>query len=265
MQRKQTKKLALSMRGGGARAGAYLGVLEALEEEKIEIHSIIGASGGAYIGGLYALGRSIEEIEGHMARQTFSNYFGWDAIKDFSLFSDDKSVPFLDIITRGKKIQDTKIKLYIQVTNLDKQKIEVFEKGDLAQAIYASMAMPILVKPYEIDGIHYADGDLISGFDTKFLKQKGADVVLGLTPMDMNFKNNREEHKSISSRVMDMYEMMIRTIRQMDQKIDPVDLLLDNLADNSIGVLDLPSGIAQRARGKKITKKNMDKIWQLIS
>lgn len=265
MERKQTKKLSLSMRGGGARAAAYLGVLEALEEEGIKIYSIIGASGGAYIGGLYALGRSIDEIETHMSKQKFSNYFGWDAIKDLSLFSDDKTVPFLDEITQGKDITDTKIKLYIQVTNLDTKKVERFERGDLAQAIYASMAMPILVKPFDIGGTFYADGDYISGFDTKFLQNKGADVVIGLTPMDMNFKPQRIEHQSISGRIMDMYELMLKTIRQLDQKIDPVDLLLDNLSDNSIGVLDITSGIEQRSRGKEITKKNMDKIWKLIS
>lgn len=50
------KKLALSFRGGGARCISYIGFLDPLEENDIEVSMIIGSSAGALIGTAYALG-----------------------------------------------------------------------------------------------------------------------------------------------------------------------------------------------------------------
>jgi len=55
--------IALVLGGGGARGGAHVGVLKALEEHQVPIHIITGTSIGSFIGGLYASGRSIDEIE----------------------------------------------------------------------------------------------------------------------------------------------------------------------------------------------------------
>jgi len=56
-------KVGLVLSGGGARGGAHVGVLRALEELNVPIDYIAGTSMGAIIGGFYAAGFSAAEIE----------------------------------------------------------------------------------------------------------------------------------------------------------------------------------------------------------
>ena len=57
------RKSGLALSGGGARGGAHVGVLKALEELQVPVDYIAGTSMGAIIGGLYAAGYSAAEIE----------------------------------------------------------------------------------------------------------------------------------------------------------------------------------------------------------
>ena len=55
-------KIALVLSGGGARGAAHIGVLKALEENRIPIDVIVGTSMGSIVGGLYSAGLSPEEL-----------------------------------------------------------------------------------------------------------------------------------------------------------------------------------------------------------
>jgi len=56
-------RVALVLSGGGARGGAHIGVLRALERAGVPIDLIVGTSYGALVGGLYAVGYSVNDIE----------------------------------------------------------------------------------------------------------------------------------------------------------------------------------------------------------
>jgi NTE family protein len=56
-------RIGLALSGGGARGGAHIGVLKALEELQVPIDYIAGTSMGAIVGSLYASGYSPDEIE----------------------------------------------------------------------------------------------------------------------------------------------------------------------------------------------------------
>ena len=61
--REARPKIGLALSGGGARGGAHIGVLRALEELNIPIDYIAGTSMGAIIGGFYVAGYSPDELE----------------------------------------------------------------------------------------------------------------------------------------------------------------------------------------------------------
>ena len=56
-------KIGLVLSGGGARGAAHLGIIKAFERHHIPIDAIVGTSMGAFVGGLYASGKSTDEIE----------------------------------------------------------------------------------------------------------------------------------------------------------------------------------------------------------
>ena len=56
-------RIGLVLSGGGARGGAHIGVLKALEELRVPIDRIAGTSIGAVVGGFYVSGMSVAELE----------------------------------------------------------------------------------------------------------------------------------------------------------------------------------------------------------
>ena len=56
-------RIGLVLGGGGARGAAHIGVLKELERQRIPIDAIVGTSMGAIVGGLYASGKTPEELE----------------------------------------------------------------------------------------------------------------------------------------------------------------------------------------------------------
>src|SRR5690606_33551149 len=65
--------IGLVLSGGGARGGAHVGVLRALEELRVPVDCIAGTSIGAVVGGFYASGLSVDEIE------EIASSIDWDA------------------------------------------------------------------------------------------------------------------------------------------------------------------------------------------
>src|SRR5690606_26431256 len=55
--------IGLVLGGGGARGAAHIGVLQVLEEHRIPVDSVAGTSMGALVGGMYASGRSANQLE----------------------------------------------------------------------------------------------------------------------------------------------------------------------------------------------------------
>jgi len=56
-------KIGLALGGGGARGLAHIGVLKALEEEKIPIDIIVGTSMGAVVGAVYSQNPDCRKME----------------------------------------------------------------------------------------------------------------------------------------------------------------------------------------------------------
>lgn len=54
--------IALALGGGGARGSAHIGVIKALEELGIPVDIVVGTSIGAFVGGLYASGKTSDDI-----------------------------------------------------------------------------------------------------------------------------------------------------------------------------------------------------------
>jgi len=260
---KSQKILALSMRGGGARTGAYLGALKALEEQKIEVSMLIGSSGGAYVAGLYAAGLTIDQILEHMKGNTRRHYFGINSIRGRALIGDNKRLRHINKAVRDIDIKDTKKKFWIQVTNLGTQSSEILSKGNLAKAIVASGALPILMRPIELDGCVYIDGDVSSGFAVKFLKAQGADLVLGLSCSSYG-DQKKKDHFSLVNRAVEPFRISQKIIREMDQKLNPVDLLLDNLGDSEIRIWDYARSEEVMQKGYVQTMEKMDEIKKVL-
>lgn len=175
------KKVSLVLASGGARGVAHIGVIEELLRQGYEIQSIAGASMGALVGGLYAAGKLDEgkEILCNLDKK------GILALADFSISSKgivkgDKVVKELERILNGVTIEELSIPYIAVATDIINNKERVFDKGSLSHAIRASISIPAVFQPFEIDGIEYVDGGVLNPIPINRIKRPGNDILVAV-------------------------------------------------------------------------------------
>jgi NTE family protein len=207
-----TKKprVALVLEGGGALGFAHIGVLEYLEQHHIPIDLVVGTSMGGLVGGLYASGYSPSEI------RTLVNEIDWDrAIGGRTPYSDlsyrrkEDRIAFPNRLIFGLKrgfsapeglnsgqevglildratLADYGLKNFDELptpfrcvaTNMDTGRPHIFDSGPLAQAMRATMSIPGVFSPVEINGEIFTDGGAVDNLPVDVAKQNHADIVI---------------------------------------------------------------------------------------
>jgi NTE family protein len=206
-------KIGLVLSGGGARGIAHVGVLKGLEDAGIPIDLIVGSSMGSVVGGFYAAGydsRQLEEIVGNIEwTSLFSDeterenlFLGQKIINDRYLFNirfDGLRAEIPTSISGGQKIlnvlssrlmeanfqaynnfDNLMIPFRAVATDLITGRRLVIGEGDLAEAINASTAVPLLFAPVEINGMLLVDGGLRANLPVDVARDLGMDYVIAV-------------------------------------------------------------------------------------
>lgn len=179
--RKQ-KKVGLALGSGGPRGLAHIGVIQALLEHDIPIDIITGSSAGALIGGLYASLGNIDEVE-KIATSLTKKDLLW-------VFSD---IGFTSGIIQGNNITEfiQKFLHHILIESLPKPFAAIatdlatgdavtFTSGNLAAAIHASFAIPVVFEPVFLNNTYMIDGGCSCPVPVLPAKKLGADIVIAV-------------------------------------------------------------------------------------
>lgn len=174
-------KIGLALGSGGSRGLAHIGVLQVLEENGIAIDYIAGASIGALLGGFYANGMTSKEIEDMASLTNWRTLFSLvDPHLGLGLLGGEKVKSFIESYVDGNSIEKTKIPFAAVATNIQTGEPVVFHKGKLAEAIRASISIPLVFKPTEVDGALLADGGLSMPVPVQVVREMGADIVIAV-------------------------------------------------------------------------------------
>ncbi|MFI5234672.1 MAG: patatin-like phospholipase family protein [Gemmatimonadales bacterium] len=199
--------VALVLSGGGAKGLAHIGVLRILDSLGVRPDLIVGSSMGAIIGALYASGYSGREIDS-IARAIplgalFRSYepetpqslgplrplVVWEQ-SDRGLVLQRAAVPDGPInawlgatLLRGNLVargdfSTLPIPFYAVATDLARRQAVPLSRGDLAQAVRASMAIPLVFEPVQLDGRYLADGGLSANTPIRVARSLGARTVI---------------------------------------------------------------------------------------
>jgi len=182
-------RTALVLSGGGAKGLAHLGVIAALEGLGVRPDYVVGTSMGAIIGALYAGGATAAEVDslarrfspaslfqsaaaaGPLAWEPFSPLLQWVAgEKGWALQSPSVNEPAANAMLSALLLRSNlaaagdfdrlPIPFRAVATDLQTRDTVVLGSGDLAQAVRASMSVPLLFPPEKIDGRLLVDGGL---------------------------------------------------------------------------------------------------------
>ncbi len=178
----KTPKIGLALGGGGARGISHIGVLKVLIKNKIPIDFITGASAGALVGAYYALNNEIsgfEKISYDISKKRMISFIDPMNPKK-ALIKGDKIKKEISKSFENRSFNDVKIPLTIVATDLEKGKEIHIRKGDLAEAVRASISVPGIFYPVKIKNKWLVDGALINPTPVDVVKKMGADIVIAV-------------------------------------------------------------------------------------
>lgn len=174
-------KVGLALGSGSAKGLSHIGVLKILEENNIPINYIAGSSIGALVGGLYASGLITSKIEQILKELTASRALSLlDPTLKQSIIGGKKVENFLNEELNNATFKDLKIPLKVVATDLATGNPVILSKGNVASAIRASIALPVVFKPTEYDGKLLTDGGISIPVPVEVVRNMGAKVVIAV-------------------------------------------------------------------------------------
>ncbi len=215
----QAQKVGLVLSGGGAKGLTHIGIIRALEENNIPIDYITGTSMGAIVGSLYAMGYSPDDMEALLKSEDFKRWYSGEVEEEYMYYF-KKNLPTPEFLNIRLSFRDSlKIKpqflpssvvdpvqmnlvfidLYARATaacggDFDKlfipfrcvasdvynKKQLVMKRGDLGDAVRASMSFPFMFKPIEIDSVLAYDGGIYNNFPADVMRDDfHPDIIIG--------------------------------------------------------------------------------------
>ncbi len=209
--------MGVAFGGGSARGIAHVGVIRWLEEHRIPIDVAAGTSMGGLVGGAYATGMDADEL------QTFITTLNWDQLFGASTFAyknirrkaDARAYPSrLEFGLKGGIVppsalnrgQDVELLLgriaapYFDIQDFDdlptpfrtvavdllSSQPVVMRSGSLAEAMRATMSLPLIFPPTEVNGQVLIDGGTMDNVPADIVKAMGADRVIAINVGDLS-------------------------------------------------------------------------------
>jgi len=172
-------KIGLALSGGTAKSMAHVGVLKALQEQKVGIDYLAGTSGGAVVAAFYAAGKSVEAMESLAVGIHWINLAGFTLPK-LGLLSSEKIRTYVIDEIGDLEFRDLDIPLAVVAADLSTGGKRVFTEGRVAVACQASSSIPEIYTPVELDGHNLVDGGLIEYVPLETLASFGAMFKIGV-------------------------------------------------------------------------------------
>ena len=202
-------KIGLTLSGGGAKGLAHIGIMKALDSAGLHVDYVTGTSMGSVVGGLYAAGYSGNEIE------KIAKKIDWDllftnrsSLRSFIIEEKDQyqryavELPWVNHKFRLAGVLESQelwlkfSELFFPVyaikdfskmpkgfqcigANISSGDAVILKNGEIVSAVRASMAIPSVFKPVELDSIKLVDGGIVRNFPVKEVINMGANFVIG--------------------------------------------------------------------------------------
>lgn len=217
------KKVGLALGGGGAKGLVHIGIIKALESAGISIDYIAGTSMGALVGGVYAATKDIATLENMVSEIKQDDVFPLLELlkrKDGLFFRGQTLTERLRKTLGNIKIQDCRIPFAAVATDEGSGEEIMIKKGDLVDAIRASIALPIIFTPVEFEGKMLVDGGLSNPVPANVVKELGADYVIAVDVSSRQLIPN-----SSVKEIKDFYSILDRTISVIEYQLAKKNLL----------------------------------------
>ncbi|WP_170006908.1 patatin-like phospholipase family protein [Bacillus fonticola] len=204
----QEPKIALALGSGGARGFAHLGVLRVLTEEGIPIHFLAGSSMGALVACFYGAGHEIHRLY-TLAKSFERRYYLDFTLPRMGLLSGERVKEFIRLFTHNKQLEELHIPVSVVAVDLRSGERVVLRTGSVADSVRASISIPGIFVPEEMDGRLLVDGGVLDRVPTEVARDMGADVVIAVDVAS-------NEHKA---EIHSIYDVIMRSIDLLQTEV----------------------------------------------
>ncbi|MDF1719911.1 MAG: patatin-like phospholipase family protein [Minwuia sp.] len=219
-------KIGLALGAGIARGWAHIGVLERLERAGIRPDIICGTSIGALVGGTYAAGKL--EVLDHWARQMtrgrMLRYLDI-GLGSGGMLGGRRLKRTLQEHLAGIDIEDLPCRFASVTTELATGHEIWLQKGNLAEAITASYAMPGIFPPVNVNGRWLVDGAMVNPVPVSVCRALGARLVIAVNLNSDTFGTNNLAAQMIDEDLK--FDELLQRIRaNPDEMLSPSALVM---------------------------------------
>jgi NTE family protein len=232
-RRLTNRTIGLALSSGGSRGLAHIGAMKVLREENIPIDLVAGTSAGAWFGAFFAAGWDTDRFDQFV-----------EEIKNVTKFSNwDFNIPPRTGIAKGRKARDRVIDHSVEGRTFEDLKVPfcviaadiltgdevVFDSGPLADAIRASLSVPVLADPWYYQGRYFVDGGIVNPLPADVLRARGADIVIAssvIQPLRDSYSGSRDQMPNILQIVFNIYSAMEAQV--VEDQLPLIDVLIQH-------------------------------------
>jgi NTE family protein len=188
-------RVALALGSGGARGYAHIGVINELRDRGHEIVGISGSSMGALVGGLQAAGKLDEYAEwaSSLTQRAVLRLLD-PSLTAAGVLRAEKILDAVREILGEVAIEELPIPYTSVSTDLISGRSVWLQRGPVDEAIRASIAIPGVITPHELDGRLLADGGILDPLPMAPIAAVNADVTIAVSLNgDDPFHHDRRE------------------------------------------------------------------------
>jgi NTE family protein len=227
-------RVALALGSGGARGYAHIGVIQVLRERGYEIVGIAGSSMGAVVGGVQAAGRldELADWAKSLTQRTILRLLD-PSITAAGVLRAEKILDAVRDIVGPVTIEQLPIPYTAVATDLLAGKSVWFQRGPLDEAIRASIAIPGVITPHEVNGRLLADGGILDPLPMAPIAGVDADLTIAVSLNGSESGGSREAEQGVTA------EWLNRMVRSTSALFD---------ANAARSLLDRPAARAVLSR-----------------
>lgn len=291
--------VALVLGGGGARGGAHVAVLRQLEAQQIPVDLIVGTSIGAFVGGLYAQGKTPAQIEQLLLHLPWSDGFRdrveRDEVPARRKEQRDQFPINLDLGVGPEGLRLPKGVLHGQAmagvlqqaygllpeltsfdqlavpfravaTDLTNREAVVLEKGNLLHAVQASMSIPGVVRPMQLQNHLLVDGGVANNLPVSVARALGAQQVIAVS-IDAPLLAGHELNNAMAVTEQLTNFLVAEAVSRQLALLGPDDVLIQPQL-KTVGTLDfdkMPQAIAAGQTAATAARTALGRLSQPMS
>jgi len=271
-------RVAVVIGSGGVKCAAGVGLWKVLAREGIPVDVAVGCSGGAIYTAGMALGFDVHDVERrtHLAwrdlftrvhlpsivRTLFPRRLGFS---DRVGLLDDRRVGAVMTSTFGDAtFADCRIPLFVAATDYATGERVTLDTGRIADAVRASVSLPLLLRPVELDGRVLVDGGLTNPLPIDVAVRERCDVILA-----MGFEDHAPPVATIGSAFGRISTIVTNHLLRATYAFyslahhAEVIPILPQL-DRRVGLHDVDAVPALIAAGERAAEAELPYLWRLL-